>query len=325
MQLTSPNDGQTIEFWAVQDATGGRGLTFPANVLFQNGVAPTLSGIANGIDVFRMTYNTAQDLWISDAVLGASGGASIAAQLPSNEVNVRLFERLGSPAGAVTINVTVPAGVTISSQTPATAALDLTGFASGSTINLINNGLIHGAGGDGGNGGGIWDQGAGLGNGDYQNAGDGLAGGIAVLGPGSGITCNIYNANGRIWGGGGGGGGGGILLGGAGIANGGGGAGGAGGGRLGRGSRSGSGSFATDGSNGSTGRNGVGGTGGIGATSGGTGGNGGNGGTFGVAGDPGTSTAPGAAGAAGKAVEFNGGSASVISGAGAPNILGAVS
>lgn len=323
LQLTSPNDGQTIELWCVQDATGGRGLTFPSNVLFTNGIAPLLSGIANGIDVFRMTYNTAQDLWISDAVLGASGGASIATQLPANEVNARLFERLGSPAGAVTVNITIPAGIVISSVTPASPALDLTGFASGSTINLINNGLIHGAGGEAGNGACFSDQGPGLGNGTNISAYDGDAGGMAILGPGSGITFNVYNAAGRIWGGGGGGGGGGNAQTASAQENGGGGGGGAGGGRAGRGGRSGV--AGTNGTAGSTGRNGTGGAGGTGGTSGGAAGNGGTGGTFGVAGGAGTSTNPGAGGAAGKAIEFNGGSASVISGAGSPNILGLVS
>ncbi len=224
----------------------------------------------------------------------------------------------------MTVNITIPAGITISSITPTTAALDLRGFASGSTINLINNGLIHGAGGDGGDGATYLDQGAGLASGEQTGGADGLTGGVAIIGPGSGITLNVYNANGRIWGGGGGGGGGGNTAA-VGIQNGGGGGGGAGGGRGGRGGRAANTDHATDGGGGSVGRAGVGGVGGAGAENSGVGGAGGDGGTFGVAGTAGALSNAGAAGAAGKAIEFNGGSASVISGAGAPNILGAVS
>jgi hypothetical protein len=327
LSLTSPNDGQTIELWCVQDATGGRAITFPSNVLFQNGVAPALSGIANGIDVFRMTYNQAQDLWISDAVLGASGGASIAAQLPANESNVRLYERVGSPIVATSVNVTVPVGVIISSLVSASPALDLRGFPSGSTINVINNGLIVGCGGDGGDGNGAHVSGSG--NFAWNTgAGRGQPGGDGILCPGSGVAVNIYNANGRIWGGGGGGGGGGAGISSNGSsAGGGGGGGGAGGGRSGFGGNSSIAGWGADGLCGSTGLAGVPGTGGAGNVSGGgTAGTGGDGGDFGAAGTAGGGSGlPGTGGAAGKAIEFNGGSASVISGAGSPNIKGAVS
>lgn len=229
LDLTNPKDGQHVEFWAIQDVAGGRALTFPPNVYFAGGVTPSLSSIGDGMDAFHLTYNLAQDIWLADGILGATGGASVTASLPSNEVNVRIFERLSSPPGAVTVNLTIPAGVTISSFNSRTAALDLSGFASGSIINLINEGLIHGMGGAGGKGAALMDQGSGLGNGNNETGFDGRNGGLAILGPGAGITCNIYNANGRIWGGGGGGGGGGFTFA-AGSQNGGGGGGGAGGG-----------------------------------------------------------------------------------------------
>jgi hypothetical protein len=88
------------------------------------------------------------------------------------------------------VNLTVDSNVYVGSASTGSYAMTITGFAAGDTINLINNGTIIGAGGDGGS-----SPVGGTGN-------NGNAGGNALL-----LQCpvNITN-NGTIAGGGGGGG-----------------------------------------------------------------------------------------------------------------------
>ena len=227
----------------------------------------------------------------------------------------------------------------MSSVNNTTAAMDLSGLPSGSTINLVNLGYIIGQGGSSANGGWASYPGSGTSIASATLAG---AGGNAINGPGSGVTFNITNGSGHIWGGGGGGGGSGAYDGfasGNGCGNGGAGGSGAGGG--------------------------LGGTGGLGVyISGGNalGGNGVNG-TIGVSGaggrqepeplqavvssarlGPAVLMAPQEApvlhlplrrqatrpcsvpgGAAGKAIALNGGTETFISGGSNPNVIGAVS
>lgn len=333
--LSSPADGQTIELWIKQDATGGRTLNLPANVLPEGGVAPTLSSVANGLDRFVMTYNQALDTWILSADTNVSTGTVVGFTFGANETDVRLFERLGSPAGVVTANIIVEAGKILAASVRRSFGLDLRGFASGSTINVENRGLITGKGGRGGKGSTI------TGDGEGQQSGLGEAGGAAIIGPGSGITVNITNVSGRIWGGGGGGGGGGSTSSNGldRFGKGGGGGGGAGGGTFGiqdgrtNGNESGAANRAGDGEEGSVGLNGTFGAGGAGAQRGSaTGGAGGAGGDFGAAGsagvDPAASThtaGAGTGGAAGNAIDLNGGTVNIVSGSGSPNVKGAVS
>ncbi len=329
LAFSTPADGQTFQVWIVQDGTGGRTLTYPANVVFPNGITPTLNVVGGNFDVLEFTYNQARDEYAANTVSSSSVGAS----LGSNEQDVHLFSRVGSPAGVTTINLTVQAGTILSASSPANGALDLRGFASGSTINIVNNGYILGRGGDGGAGGAAWDAGTGVSGITTRSGDNGQAGGPAIMNAGSGITVNIYNASGHIWGGGGGGGGGGTanpasLS----NANGGGGGGGAGGGYLGVGQKNMNANVGADGTNGSAGVNGTFGTGGVGNGGSATGGAGGDGGDWGTAGSAGVQPAAGAtnatagtAGAAGKAVELNGGAVTFISGSGSPNVKGAVS
>jgi hypothetical protein len=123
----------------------------------------------------------------------------------------------GYVASFTTVNLTIASGVYLGSNDTSTYALTITGFTTGDAINLINNGIIIGAGGNGGNG-----------TGGAGNAGS--PGGNAIL---LQFPTNITN-NGTIAGGGGGGGAGdggrtyGSCLGGGSDFNGGGGGGGAG-------------------------------------------------------------------------------------------------
>jgi hypothetical protein len=187
--------------------------------------------------------------------------------------------------------------------------LIIDGLASGSEVQLINEGYLLGMGGAGGPGGA-----------SGSNGTAGSAGGPAIR---ADFTGNLFitNNSGRIWGGGGGAGGGGGNDGGP-ARGGGGGGGGAGGGAGAIGGSPGGGT----GSNGTTGSAG---TGGAGGTSAGAGaGDGGDGQGYGVAGatgDDGTSTSGAAGGAAGYAILHNAGTiVTFISGQSSPNVKGSI-
>lgn len=331
--LNNPADGQTIELWIQQDGIGGRTLAFPGNVHFEANNSNTLSGTALAIDRFKLTYNLAQNIYIARTGLQSAGAGTVGINIATNEVAVDLFARAGSPGGAVTVNVTVAAGVTVTAPDNGTPAFDTTGFASGSTINLVNLGYILGKGGDGGFGAEIGQGGATTT--DYTAGKPGTNGGPALRAPGAGRTFNVTNGSGFIWGGGGGGGGGGAAMNGGGgnVGNGGGGGGGSGGGRPGLGGTSTitAGKNGTNGNPGSTGRLGTFGTGGAGNGTTQTGGGGGSGGDWGAGGAAGTAAAGGgvvlpvgAGSSGGKAIDLNGGTVNLVSGGGGPNIKGLI-
>lgn len=321
-------DGAIVELWLKQDAGGNRTVTWPANVAFEGGVTPTLSAAAGAIDRFSATYNAAENRWIVRPGTRVGSGSAIAVDLQVGGSNQFLWDLAGRPSGIVTVDVTIARGVVITSTSPAAPALDCRGFASGSTVRIVNRGRILGRGGRGGRGGNVSSAGD-----DFRfDATAGEAGGTAILGPGAGITCTIENSDGYIWGGGGGGGGGGATAANGHAAAGGGGGGGAPFGSGGDAGTAGNQSVKTAGSIGLSAGIETAGTGGIGAATSGSGGTGGTGGTPGTAGSAGASPTSstfdadgGAGGAAGKAIDQNGGTVTVLSGSSAPNLLGAVS
>lgn len=332
-------DGQAIILYVLQDGTGGRTLTWNAVFQFDQGAAPVLTTTAAHGDLFLMIYNSALAVWLVSHLgqnTGAAGGANYNLTIAENTVDWNLLARLGAPGGAVSVNVTINPGIVVQALSTGMPALDLSGLPSGSTVNLFNSGYVLGAGGEGGAGLVHSDFGAPSTNGPY----DGLSAGNAILGPGSGRTFNVTNANGHIWGGGGGGGGGGASYpASANFTSGGGGGGGAGGGKGGRGGRVGfsaANNFnASDGLSGSTGISGSFGAGGNGGSSGGSasaGGAGGDWGTVGTAGSTNTTfgtgnlqSLGGAGGAAGLAISLAGGAVTWISGSGSPNVRGLTS
>lgn len=335
LTISNPTDGQEIEVWIQQDATGGRTLTWPANVQFESGGTGTLSASANALDRYVLKYNAGLNKYVARPGLAGAPAGVVGVVFDSNEMGVDLFTRAGSPGSAVTVNVTVNAGVIIRAPDAGTPAFDTSGFPSGTTINMTNLGYILGRGGNGGGGGEAgYDGGTLLTQNQGQN---GTPGGTALRAPGTGVTLNVTNGSGFIWGGGGGGGGGGAdATSSPGCGNGGGGGGGAGGGLGGLG-----GSAVATGqhANGSPGVSGAStprgtayGTGGTSAASGGDAGNGGAGGDWGSGGTVGANASTGtgragvggAAGAAGKAVDLNGGSINFLSGSGGPNVKGLV-
>ncbi len=203
--------------------------------------------------------------------------------------NLKADALLNGWDGVLPLNatVTINAGVAVYSTTPVTPAFDTgSGFPAGSSLRLINNGFIYGAGGTGARGGGKHDASSDA----WHNPESGGTGGTALRAQAPISATN----NGTIAGGGGGGGAGNFTnqydWGGTGSGGGG------GQGRNGgsRGGPSGWGASCGAGGSGSVGGPGAGGT-------GCPGGNGGAGGTFG---NPGQA-ASGGGGAAGYAASGN--------------------
>lgn len=336
LAFSNPVDGSEIEYYVTQDGSGSRTLTLPANVL--NGTSASLSTAAAAVNLLKFRYKAATDVWYVESSLIVSGGSSTIADvtITGSGTNVDAYQLAGAPAGPVTFTFTLDLGAIFQSTTPATPTIDFDGFAAGSTIAIVIRGLVHGAGGRGGDGAAAGDVASAN---VFFNGTDATAGGTAIRLPssaGNTISINI-ETTGRVWGGGGGGGGGGCSHDGDGsdvAATGGGGGGGAGAGVPGMPGRL-AGADGTPGGHGGSGFNGVGGVAGAGADTGGTGtaGAGGAGGTFGVAGSNGQSVTthtydglPGAGGAAGKAIDYNGGATPTYPGStGSPYILGATS
>lgn len=271
--------------------------------------------------------------------------------ISSNTSNVNAAALFGTTQAGVTYQLTIDSGVWVYSTSTGTPALDLSSFAAGAIIQVINNGTIAGMGGAGGNGGDDSDDGNGL---PYTQSagGNGSAGGDAIkLGTND---VSVDNTNGNIFGGGGGGAGGGGALS---LSNDktpvffSGGGGGGGGGRSFQNSSGGTGKAPAQGNN-ETHISGTGANGSAGTSSGGgsngaggfaspyaTGGGGGLGGDWGSAGGNGSagnpsagspglayweSTAGGSGGAAGKAVALNGKSITWLGGNNGTQVKGAV-
>lgn len=335
---TNARDGSEIELLVVQDGTGGRTLSWDAIFWFENGTTPVLATAPGAADLFYLKYNTALAKWFVGQFgnLNAGGAASTALVISENTFDWNLSSILGTLGSPVTVNLTIAKGVTVQALSTGTPALDLSGLISGCTVNLLNLGNILGRGGRGGRGAGSAYPGSGA---TEIGASAGQPGGIAILGPGSGCTFNITNGNGRIWGGGGGGGGGGssISTSSAGTANAGGGGAGAGGAFGGDGGpvidAFGAAAIGSKGGDSATGINGTFGAHGTpGSTGTASAQNGGDGGDWGAAGTAGVADTtnsrrcpPGTGGAAAKAIELSGGSATFISGGGAPQVKGGVS
>lgn len=300
-----------------------------------------INDVPSLVQQFAALTDPGQDSYLQwDDSAGSLVWASIPSvaniQIDGGGTDLCLFDIAGRPVSSGTFNVVIAAGAVIRASSTATAALDLSGFPSGSTINILNHGHILGKGGRGGDGGWIGGQGNNLAS--FQGGTNGSDGGPAIFGPGTGVTVNIDNTDGFIWGGGGGGGGGGGTGGTAtGAASGGGGGGGAGGGEGGRGACNiddgNNAARAGHGANGGANAFGAGGAGGSGTQVGAnvTGSGGGTGGGYGANGVIGsTSTVetydapPGSGGTAGYAVDKDGGTVNITAGSSSPNVKGTV-
>lgn len=90
-------------------------------------------------------WQEAQEVYVNDAGVWRTIHKVIT--VTASSANLNLFSAAGSPTSPIMLKVTVNAGVTISSSSTAAAALDISSFATGSYIQLINNGTIVGGGG----------------------------------------------------------------------------------------------------------------------------------------------------------------------------------
>lgn len=71
LSITNPIAGIEYVLRVAQDGTGGRLLTWPANTIWPGGTAPTLTSIALGIDVVRLTYDGSNFLGKADVNLNS--------------------------------------------------------------------------------------------------------------------------------------------------------------------------------------------------------------------------------------------------------------
>ncbi len=336
----TPVNGTNFTLVLIQDGTGGRTVTWPT-IDWVDGAEPTLAVGADEFDLIKLRYDGTT--WFGEHqgpnATESTDPEDFDLAITHNEENVDVFRRLGSPLSAGTYTVLIADGVVVSSRSVRDKAMSFAGaFASGSVINVTNRGFIIGKGGRGADAsvltaatGVVWAIGY-----------NGEAGGDAIEGPPTGVTVNITNAAGRLWGGGGGGGSGGASADDA-IASGGAGGGGAGGGQGGKGANMKmSGDtflttcpYAQDGGLGlddsDSGGDGAAGDGN--GSSGDSGADGGDGGDYGEAGENGAAAVdqtnliigPGTGGAAGRAVTAGyAGTLNIVSGGSSPNVKGAL-
>ena len=204
------NAGAAAASAAVDINSVTKGILFPRMTVAQRNA---IVGPTQGLHIYNTTNNCLNFWNVPSAGCGAAGYwdsyccpvVNICISSSGNCLDV--YAMAGSIALPRCINITINAGVTIGGCVGgggcgAGAALNCSGFPSGTQITIINNGVIKGKGGNGGNGSRESD---GVCAGDIGPNG-GQCGGDAILG-GAGILMVIIN-NGTVAGGGGGGGGG---------------------------------------------------------------------------------------------------------------------
>lgn len=68
--LSNPGDGQTVNWFCTQDATGSRTMAWPASFKWANGSAGVLSTAANAVDLLVATYRAATGFWYATLLKG---------------------------------------------------------------------------------------------------------------------------------------------------------------------------------------------------------------------------------------------------------------
>lgn len=61
--ISNPSDGQTINWFLTQDATGGRTIAWPSSFKWPGGTAGVLSTAANAVDLLVATYRSSTGFW----------------------------------------------------------------------------------------------------------------------------------------------------------------------------------------------------------------------------------------------------------------------
>ena len=68
--LPNPKDGQTVNVFLTQDATGSRTMTWPASFKWPGGTVPSLTTSANAVDMLVATYRAATGHWYATLLKG---------------------------------------------------------------------------------------------------------------------------------------------------------------------------------------------------------------------------------------------------------------
>jgi len=68
--LSNPIDGQTINWFITQDATGSRTMTWPSSFKWSGGLAQLLSTSANAVDLLVATYRSSTGFWYASLSKG---------------------------------------------------------------------------------------------------------------------------------------------------------------------------------------------------------------------------------------------------------------
>ena len=66
LTFSNSNDGQTINWFITQDATGSRTMTWGASVKWPGGTAGVLSTAANAVDLAVLTYRASLGFWYAN-------------------------------------------------------------------------------------------------------------------------------------------------------------------------------------------------------------------------------------------------------------------
>lgn len=70
--FSNPSPGQIVDIEITQDATGSRTVTWPTNVRWASGSAPTLTTTAGHTDKISLIYNATLAKWTGSSILNIS-------------------------------------------------------------------------------------------------------------------------------------------------------------------------------------------------------------------------------------------------------------
>lgn len=183
-QTTLTKDSLTNLVWNVSYATNCTGSFDWFGDKGINGTQST--GILNNVGLYRYTLTCEGSGGINNKTIGVNVINDGILNIWSNILDYNIATALGNPVNPLDIVLTINEGVIIGSTSTSNAALSTGNLPIGSTVTIINNGRIQGAGGNGGHG----------------THPKGYDGGDAIY---AAVQMNIENL-GEIWSGGGGGG-----------------------------------------------------------------------------------------------------------------------
>ena len=201
--LTSTIDSGNVPYTITGiDSADIGGASLIGNFVLYRGSAQATFNLTNdvlleGVETMTLSIDaatcpTSKSVTINDTSTPFMADIVIASDVNNYNPSTYLTTNGWNGTKKVGLTITINAGVTVGSTSDTTAALTIPTLPAGSTVTVINNGNIYGAGGSGGNG-------------TTSDGGNGSDGGTAIS---SGTPITLNN-NGSIKGGGGGGGGGG--------------------------------------------------------------------------------------------------------------------